>query len=81
MFGVKAQEDERVDVQMLCCSNHASVLVLGPVIDVEPTYNWQLALTLPDGPQSWTLMTIKPTVHSTKSIKAPIMTMPGSSCR
>jgi hypothetical protein len=70
-----------MDVHILCCSNHASVSVLAPVLDLVLMYSWQFALTLPEGPQSWTLMTMRPTVQSTKRMKEPIMTMPGSSCR
>lgn len=66
---------------MLRCSNHASVSTLTPVCDTEPTYSWQLAFTLPAGPQSCTLMTISPTVQRTKSMKAPMMTIPGRSWR
>lgn len=43
-------------------------------------YSWQLLL-IPDSPHSWTLITIKPTVHNTKRMKAPMMTSPGKSCR
>jgi hypothetical protein len=55
--------------------------VFAPLTPCPDTYIWQLLFTLPDGPHSCMLMTIKPTSHRTKRMKDPMITMPGRSWR
>jgi hypothetical protein len=68
-------------LQMLCCSKYASEATLGPEASAPFTYRLQFPFTLPVGPHSSMEMTISPTIHSTNSMKEPITTIPGSSCR
>jgi hypothetical protein len=63
--------------QILCCSNHANVLIDAPVWVTELTYVLQLLFTLPVGPQSSIEMTMRPTSQRTKRMKEPRMTIPG----
>jgi hypothetical protein len=66
------------NVQILRCCNHASVDILAPTGFWLKTARLQLPWIEPSGPKSCTDTTTVPTIHSTKSMNAPIMTMAGN---
>ena len=64
---------------MLFCCNQAKLEMLLAGLGVRSKTNkLQLELTEPVGPQSSMLTTIRPTIHKTKKMKPPTMTMAGN---
>lgn len=65
---------------MLFCSSHAKFAWLFPGVGTWlKTRLLQFELTEPVALQSSMLITMRPTIHNTKNMKAPMMTMEGSS--
>lgn len=73
----KGRERERRDSHIDLCSNQANTVGVFPKGTSLLTNLSQFALTDPVGPHSSMLMMTRPTSHSTKNMKAPIITMDG----
>lgn len=67
--------------QIIFCCSQANVSCVRPFGFWLKTLLLQVLWMAPLGPQSSSETTTRPTIHRTKSIKAPIMTMAGSNRR